>query len=173
MMAPSTLFFLGGWGRVVTNSMNKGKTMTEPRLLPLAIVLALCTDPTWADVQCGERFVTLPGIVWQGDQDNVRRLHAEFKQGPNPFTEFLDEEAQMERKRKKELNPFSKMLEPMPTRTVTIDKSAIMEIHATEPNYIMVYAPFKGSIGKGSTVLFPRTVVTWPKFREDLIDCLD
>ena len=160
-------------GRVVTNSMNKGKTMTEPRLLPLAIVLALCTDPAWADVQCGERFVTLPGIVWQGDQDDIRRLHAEFKQGPNPFTEFLDEETQMEIKRKKELNPFSKMLEPMPTRTVTIDKSAIMEIDATEPNYIVIYAPVRGSRGKLSNVWFSRSVVSWPMFREDLIDCLD
>ena len=79
----------------------------------------------------------------------------------------------MEIKRKKELNPFSKMLEPMPTRTVTIDKSAIMEIDATEPNYIVIYAPVRGSRGKLSNVWFSRSVVSWPMFREDLIDCLD
>ena len=40
MMAPSTLFFFGGMGRVVTNSMNKGKTMTEPTV---ASALRLCS----------------------------------------------------------------------------------------------------------------------------------
>ena len=146
-------------------------------LYPSGLVFSLfvlCIGPARADVQCGKRLVTLPGIMEYEGPSALNRLYAEFTRPPNPFTEFISEEAQIEKKRKKENNPFNKLLKPTPGRTATIEKSSIIGIDATEPpDYVLIYAPYKGSQMRGTTVLLPRTVVTWPKFREDLVDCLD
>ena len=48
----------------------------------LAIVLALSVGPTWADVQCGERFVTFPGVLVHNDPEVDELIAQTTKPGP-------------------------------------------------------------------------------------------
>ena len=100
----------------------------------LAIVLALSVGPTWADVQCGERFVTFPGVV-----GGLLVLT------PKPESQ----------------------------NTVTIEKDSIVGIYVSteisELGQMVVHSTYR----QGKGILFRQDVKSWPKFRDDLIDCLD